>query len=56
MPWHVSRSSGCPSNKPWAVIKTTTGKVVACHESKSKAQAQLRALYANAESSYRKKR
>lgn len=47
MPWHVAKSSKCPTGKPWAVIKSADGKVVACHETSDKAKAQLRALYAN---------
>lgn len=47
MPWSVSKSSKCPANKPWAVVKTTDGSLVACHPSKAAAQKQVAALYAN---------
>ena len=54
MPWHVAENhSGCPDSKPWAVVKTATGEVVGCHPSKEKADAHLRALYANVKESGR---
>lgn len=46
MPWKVERGHGCPDDKPWAVVKETTGEKVACHATKEKAQAQQRLLYA----------
>jgi hypothetical protein len=48
MPWHISHNGGgCSGDKPWAVIKNSDNSLVACHESESKAKAQLRALYAS---------
>lgn len=48
MPWVVRKSSECPAKKPWGVFNQTTGRKVACHASKPDANAQMRALYANA--------
>lgn len=51
MPWKaVKRGS------KWVVIKETTGKVVGTHSSKQKANAQVRALYANEKKPGKKKR
>src|SRR5262245_30795225 len=47
MPWHTSKSSECPTSKPWAVIKDSDGSVAGCHVSKSAARAQMAALYAS---------
>lgn len=47
MPYHVAKSDQCPANKPWAVIKNSDGSKMGCHPSKSKANQQLKALYAN---------
>ena len=47
MPWYVAKSSKCPANKPWGVIKKDGGKVVGCHENKFSAGQQVKALYAN---------
>ena len=47
MPYHVAKSSECPSGKPWAVIKDDDGKVMGCHASKDDANKQIAALYAN---------
>ncbi len=47
MPWKVARGHGCPKSKPWAVVKETTGEKIACHATRAKAAAQVRALYAN---------
>jgi len=48
VPWHISKGhSGCPSAKPWAVIKNNDDSVAGCHASKKQAKAHLRALYAN---------
>lgn len=46
MPWKVTKRAGCPANKPFAVVKKDNNKIVACHESEEKANAQLKALYA----------
>lgn len=46
MPWRISRSGGCPSSRPWAVIKESDGSVVGCHPSRERAVRQQRALYA----------
>jgi len=42
MPWKIVRRGS-----KYAVVKETTGKVVATHPSHAKALAHLRALYAN---------
>jgi HK97 family phage prohead protease len=47
MPWHVAKSSQCPTSKPWAVIKDSDSSVAGCHATKGDAQKQLAALYAN---------
>jgi hypothetical protein len=48
MPWEVRRNVGyCKGLKPWAVVVQATGDIVACHATKAKALAQMRALYAN---------
>jgi hypothetical protein len=44
MPWKVVKRSG---SRPWKIIKTTTGKVVGSSTTKAKAQASVRARYAN---------
>jgi hypothetical protein len=46
MPWDVQKS-GCPDDKPWAVVKSDTGAVVGCHTTEEGARAQQAALYAN---------
>jgi hypothetical protein len=45
MPFHVTESSRCPAGKSWAVINSTTGRVMGCHESREKAIQQMKALY-----------
>lgn len=48
VPWHtVKDHAGCPSGKPWAVVKNSDGSVAGCHTSEADANAQLAALYAN---------
>lgn len=47
MPYHVAKTTKCPSSKPWGCIKTSTGKVMGCHPTKAKAEKQMAALYAN---------
>lgn len=48
MPWHVVKAGGrCPEGKPYAVERSDTGELVACHETEASASAQVRALYAN---------
>jgi HK97 family phage prohead protease len=44
MPWHLEQ--GKPGCSGWAVVKTSTGKTVGCHQTKAQAQKQLAALYA----------
>jgi len=47
MPWHkVHNHSGCPSSKPWAVVKNSDDSVAGCHASEADADKQLAALYA----------
>jgi hypothetical protein len=44
MPWNIKRNyGGC---KGYAVVKDD-GDLVGCHESETKAKAQMRALYAS---------
>jgi hypothetical protein len=49
MPYHVGKTSQCPTSKPWGVIKDATGTVIpgGCHESKKDAEDHMAALYAN---------
>jgi HK97 family phage prohead protease len=47
MPWHVAKSAGCPSSRPWAVIKDADGSVAGCHPTEASANDQLAALYAS---------
>jgi HK97 family phage prohead protease len=49
MPYTVSKSDACPASRPWAVTKTTDGKLIGCHETKQGAQRQLAALMAKEE-------
>lgn len=44
MPWNVKRGSG---SKPYKIIRKDTGKVVGSSKTKSRAQASVRARYAN---------
>jgi hypothetical protein len=45
MPWNIKQgAAGC---KGYAVVKEGTNELVGCHDSETKAKAQLRALYAN---------
>lgn len=44
MPWEIKRgAAGC---RGYAVVKED-GKLVGCHDSETKAKAQMRALYAS---------
>lgn len=48
VPWSKEKGhSGCPSDKPWAVVKDGSGEVEGCHTSESAADKQLAALYAS---------
>lgn len=48
MPYEVRKAAGsCPASKPWAVIKTGTGRVMGCHPTQEDAMAHMRALIAN---------
>jgi HK97 family phage prohead protease len=47
MPYHVAKTSKCPADKPWGVIKDSDDSVMGCHPSKAEANKQLAALYAN---------
>jgi len=44
MPWHVEHRGG---KKPYKIVKDTTGEVVGASETKKKAEASIRARYAN---------
>ena len=45
MPWHIEADH--PDCSGFAVVKDNDGSLVACHETREKAERQLRALYAN---------
>lgn len=48
MPWDVKKTPSCPASKPFGVFKKSTGELGGrCHESRAKALAQMRALYAS---------
>jgi hypothetical protein len=48
VPWHVVQNhSECSDGKPWAVVKDSDSSVAGCHASKSDADKQVAALYAN---------
>lgn len=47
MPWRVTSDAGCPVSKPYAVVKSDTGELVACHVTQGEAMAQVHALYAS---------
>ncbi len=44
MPWKVEKRKG---PRPWKVVNKDTGKVVGSSTSKAKAQASVKARYAN---------
>jgi hypothetical protein len=44
MPYAVSHK---PGSKVWKVVNKETGRILGTHSSKEKAEAQLRAVYAN---------
>lgn len=46
MPWHiVEQDSGCPVGKSWGVRQDNNDKLMGCHSSRSRASAQVAALY-----------
>ena len=48
MPYHIEKGhSGCPSARPFAVIKDADGENMGCHPTRTRAERQMRALYAN---------
>lgn len=47
MPYRVSKTSKCAASKPWGVFLIADGSLVSCHTSKEKANAAVRAIYAN---------
>lgn len=47
MPWHVQQGGGSCGSTEWAVIKDSDGSTAGCHKTKSDAEAQMAALYAN---------
>src|SRR5512146_306783 len=48
MPYHkVQGHSGCPSGRPWAVVKDSDGEVMGCHANEDSADRQIAALHAN---------
>lgn len=44
MPYHIGKSTECPSSKPYAVIKDNDGRVMGCHLSRQNAADQIAAL------------
>jgi hypothetical protein len=48
MPYKLGKSSSCPASKPYAVLKQD-GTPVACHTTRKRAVAHLRALKVNVE-------
>lgn len=42
MPWHIEENK--PGCNGYAVVKDGTGEIVGCHDTQSKAKAQLTAL------------
>ncbi len=47
MPYHIGKSSSCPSSKPHAVIKDSDGKVMGCHATQDDAAKQIAAIHAS---------
>lgn len=47
MPYSVKKSSSCPESRSYAVVKTATGEVVACHSSPGSAGKQIGAITHN---------
>ena len=45
MPYSIAIRKGCSPSKQWAVVKDSDGTIVACHETKESALAQIKALY-----------
>lgn len=50
MPWKAKKQG-----EDWVVVRSDTGKVVSHHESKEKAEAAVRARYANYDGGGKKK-
>jgi hypothetical protein len=50
MPWHIEKGGGTCSPSQYAVIKDSDGTTAGCHPTKTKAEAQMAALYANEDS------
>jgi hypothetical protein len=46
MPWKVIKSTRCPDSKPYALVNSETGRLVACHPTAQSAREQQKALYA----------
>lgn len=44
MPYTVKKGQGCPENRPYAVVKTATGEVLACHATPEAAGKQIGAI------------
>jgi hypothetical protein len=49
MPWHVEKGGGTCAASQWAVIKDSDGSTAGCHSTKTKAEAQMAALYASSD-------
>ena len=43
MPWHVEHRKG---EKPWKIVKTSTGEVVGSSKTEGQAKASIRARFA----------
>lgn len=44
MPYTVKKGQGCPESRPYAVVKTGDGKVIACHATPEAAGKQIGAI------------
>jgi hypothetical protein len=47
MPWHIEKGGGTCGPDEYAVIKDSDGSTAGCHDTRTEAEAQLAALYAN---------
>lgn len=43
-PYDVRRDERCPSSRPWAVVKSQTGELIGCHETREGAVDQRQAI------------
>ena len=52
MPWKVKKGTGA---KPWKIVRADTGEIVGSSKTKAKADASVRARYANTPEAKKKK-